>query len=56
MKIEDTQRAHINFPLDLLAKLRESAKVNRRSFNQEVMYRLEQSYTQDNESKVKVNK
>jgi hypothetical protein len=43
-KHEEYKRATIYVPLVLLDKLHESSKVNRRSFNQEVMWRLEKSY------------
>jgi hypothetical protein len=43
-QIEDKKRMPIYFPLGLLARLKESAKVNMRSLNKEVMYRLEQSF------------
>ena len=43
-KHEEYKRATIYVPLVLLDNLRESSKVNRRSFNQEVMWRLEKSY------------
>src|SRR5712672_896321 len=46
-KVEDTKRASVYFPVMLLAKLQESAREHRRSFNQEVMWRIEQSYAKD---------
>ncbi|OLD63509.1 MAG: hypothetical protein AUF65_02090 [Chloroflexi bacterium 13_1_20CM_50_12] len=52
-KFEDTKRASVYFPLSLLTKLQESAREHRRSFNQEVMWRLEQSLaTSENDNKV----
>jgi hypothetical protein len=56
-KFEDTKRASVYFPTVLLTKLQESARQHRRSFNQEVMWRLEQSYALSNdESKAVVAK
>lgn len=48
-KHEEYKRATIYVPLVLLDSLRESSKVNRRSFNQEVMWRLEKSYAASKE-------
>jgi hypothetical protein len=55
-KIEDTKKVSSYFPLNLLAKLQKSARDNRRSFNQEIMWRLEQSFIVDNSSKIVVEK
>ena len=55
-KIEVTQRTSIYFPLDLLAKLQDSAIENGRSFTKEVVQRLKQSYAMENENKVRVRK
>ena len=56
-KFEDSKRASVYFPVALLTKLQESAKQHRRSFNQEVMWRLEQSYALPNgESKIVVER
>jgi hypothetical protein len=38
-----TKRTSIYFPPDLLAKVEQSAKIHRRSFNQQVLWHVEHS-------------
>jgi hypothetical protein len=47
VKSEQTKKVPLYVPLSLLAKLEDSQKHSRRSFNQEVIWRLEQSYMPD---------
>lgn len=41
---DEYYRTHLRFPPELAEKLKESAESNDRSFNKEVMFRLEQSF------------
>ncbi len=43
---EEKQKMSVYFPLDLLERVRESAKEHRRSFNQEVLWLIERSLEQ----------
>jgi len=42
-KSKELQKMSVYFPLVLLERVRESARIHRRSFNQEVLWLLEQS-------------
>lgn len=46
------QKMSVYFPLDTLERVRESAKKHRRSFNQEVLWLLEQTLEQKEEKHV----
>ncbi len=45
------QKMSVYFPIAILERVRESAKLHRRSFNQEVLWLIEESLKQKGESK-----
>jgi len=50
-KSKETQRMPVYFPIALLEMVRESAKLHRRSFNQEVLWLIEESLKQKGEQR-----
>ena len=48
---ETQQKMSIYFPLDLLERVRKSARVNKRSFNKEVQWLVEQGLERHEEGK-----
>lgn len=53
---ETLKALSFSIPLSLAEKLQNSAKESRRSFTQEIVWRLERSFVADNESKVVVER
>jgi hypothetical protein len=48
---QDIQKMSVYFPIALLERVRESAKLHRRSFNQEVLWLIEESLKQKGEQR-----
>jgi len=46
---EDIKRTSVYIPLQLVAKVQQSAKIHRRSFNQELLWLVEQGLSSQNE-------
>jgi hypothetical protein len=53
---ERMKATSLSIPLNLAERIEKSAKKSRRSMNQEIVWRLEQSYALDNGSKVTIAK